>query len=341
MTLSIVFALFLLLFFLPFLPGIAEIVRKEDADPLYIAMNYIKDPRYFGKSFKELLRQATKDFTSDFGIHDVQLSKKEKLEIAGSTNVSAAEQIDHLLCVQGNLVSHENAQFNKEVYVAGNALIGHNNIMHVLAADGNVTIGANVQLQRWVDADGDIDIAARCNLGISASSGRKLHLGRDCHFRRLYGIPITTGDDGTVTIDNFVPPLPPMELLPAEMTFVRIKDRKIPPGAIMGKNVVFPQDVQIGYGSVLRGDVKSYGKLVLEDNVIIDGNVFADGDIIIGRGAKISGHVFSQKTVHISSGTVISRPDTIKSIVGKKSVHIEQNVTIYGYVTTEGEGLIV
>ena len=132
-----------------------------------------------------------------------------------------------------------------------------------------------------------------------------------------------------------------MELLSPELSFVRIKDRTIPPGTIMGKNIVFPQDVQIGYGSILRGNIKSYGKLVLEDNVMIDGNLFADGDIIIGRGAIISGNVFSQKTVHISGGTVISRPDTIKSVIGKKSVRIEENVTIYGYVTTEGEGVVV
>ncbi len=341
MTISIVFALFVLLFFLPFMPGIVELVMKEDADPLYIAMNYIKDPRYFGKSFKQLLNQATNNFTSRHGIHEVQLSKKEKLEITGSTNIPAAGQLNHLLCVQGNLVSGEKVQFNKEMYVTGNSSIGSGSAIHVLAADGNVVIGEDIRLKRWVDADGDIDIAARCNLGISASSGKILRLGPNCHFRRLYGVPVTTGDNGETMTGSLMTLLPPIEPMPPEMTFVRIKDRKIAPGSMIGKNVVFPQDVQIGHGSILRGDIKSYGKLILEDNVAIEGNIFADDDIIIGRGAKISGHVFSQKTVHISSGTVISRPGTIKSIVGKKSVRIEQNVTIYGYVTTEGEGIIV
>jgi predicted acyltransferase (DUF342 family) len=341
MMLSIVFALFILLFFLPFLPGIIEIVRKEDADPLYIAMNYIKDPRYFGRSFKELLHQATDGFTSVPGIRDIQLSKKESLETTGSMDILSAEEVDHLLCVQGDLVSRDKAQFDKEVYVTGNASMGPGNIIQVLAVGGNATIAADVVLKRWLDAEGDIDIGADCNLGISASSGGKLHLGQHCIFRRLYGAPIATGDKGATTIRDFESSLPPMELLPPELSFIRIKDRKIPPGTIMGKNIVFPQDVQIGYGSILRGNIKSYGKLVLEDNVIIDGNLFADGDIIVGRGAIISGNIFSQKTIHIAGGTVISRPDTIKSVIGKKSVRIEENVTIYGYVATEGEGTIV
>jgi predicted acyltransferase (DUF342 family) len=338
---SIVFVLFILLFFLPFLPGIIEMVRKEDADPLYIAMNYIKDPRYFGKSFKELLHHATDGFTAAPGIRDVQLSKKESLEITGSMDILAAEEVDHLLCVQGDLVSRGNAHFNKEVYVTGSASVGPNNIIQVLAVDGNVAIAADVQLNRWLDAEGDIDIGAGCNLGISASSGRKLHLAQNCIFRRLYGVPIVTGNNKITAMHHFKPPLPLSEPVPPELSFVRIKDHTVPPGTIIDKNVVFPQDVQIGYGSILRGNIKSYGKLVLEDNVTIDGNLFADGDIIIGRGAKISGHVFSQKTVHISGGTVISCPDTIKSVIGKKSVRIEENVTIYGYVTTEGEGVVV
>jgi len=341
MMISIVFVLFILLFILPFLPGITELVRKEDAEPLYIAMNYIKDPRYFGKSFKELLHRATDGFTAAPGTRDVQLSKKESLEITGSMDVLNAEKIDHLLCVQGNFVSCGNAQFNKEVYVTGNASVGPNNIIQVMAANGNVTIGADVQLNRWLDADGNIDIGAHCNLGISASSGRKLRLGQDCLFRRLYGVPITTGDNRIIAMNHFKPPLPPTEPVPPELSFVRIKDHTVPPGTIMDKNVVFPQDVQIGYGSIFTGNIKSYGKLVLEDNVTIDGNLFADGDITIGRGAKISGHVFSQKNVYISGGTVVSCPDTIKSVIGKKSVRIEENVTIYGYVTTEGEGVVV
>jgi predicted acyltransferase (DUF342 family) len=341
MTISIIFVLFIALFFLPFLPGISELVRKEDADPLYIAMDYIKDPRYFAKSFKQLLYQATDGFTAAPGTRDIRLSKKESLETTGSMNVLKAGEVNHLLCIQGDLVTRGNFRFHKEVFVTGNVSMGPNDTIQVLAAGGNITVGTDVQLTRWLDADGDIDIGAGCNLGISASSGRKLRLSQNCFFRRLYGVPITTGSGEVPTINDFEPSLVPMELTSPELSFVRIKDRTIPPGTIMEKNVVFPQNVQIGCDSILKGNIKSYGKLVLEDNVTIDGNLFADDDITIGPGAEISGHVFSQKNVYISGGTIISRPDSIKSVVGKKSVRIEQNVTIYGYVTTEGEGTIV
>jgi predicted acyltransferase (DUF342 family) len=89
------------------------------------------------------------------------------------------------------------------------------------------------------------------------------------------------------------------------------------------------------------GSPAPYGELVLEANVIIDGSVFADGEIIVGPNANISGHIFSQKAVYICERTVISCPTTLKTVIGKKSVSIEQNVTIYGYVLTEGDGKIL
>jgi cytoskeletal protein CcmA (bactofilin family) len=100
-------------------------------------------------------------------------------------------------------------------------------------------------------------------------------------------------------------------------------------------------DVKIGKGCLFKGSIKSYGKLTLEENVTIYGNVFTDGDILIGRNARISGHVFSQMSIHISGQTVISNPDKIKSVIGKKFISIEEDVIIYGYVATEGEGRTV
>jgi hypothetical protein len=43
-------------------------------------------------------------------------------------------------------------------------------------------------------------------------------------------------------------------------------------------------------------------------------------------------------SIYISSQSVVSQPNKIKSVIGKKSITIEKNVTIYGYVATEGTG---
>lgn len=305
-------------------------------------MDYIRNPRYFGRSFKRLLHQATAGFTLTPGIRDVKLSKDEKLEISGFHNVSANKEINHMLYIIGGLVSGSNARFNKEIYVVEKAEIGSYNTIQALAGDGNVTVDKGVRFLRWLDAEGDIDVNPDCNLGISASSDKMLSLKGNCFFRRIYGMPVITGpgnnDTRRVVEDNHLTPSGP---LPSPSHFIRRNDSFITPGTICDDNVVFTRDVLIGSGSLFKGSIKCYGKIVLQDNVTVKGNIFADEDIIIGQNIKIDGHVFSQMSIYISEWTVISRPDKIKSVVGKKSVRIEQNVTIYGYVTTEGEGTVL
>jgi predicted acyltransferase (DUF342 family) len=338
MYILITFLLFIFLFLLPFLPGILELYRKEDAEPLFISMDYMRNPRYFGKSFKKLIHRATAGFTLSPGMREIHLSKPETVELAHSFKVSGNREITHMLYVIGELVSDRNVQFNKEVYSTDNTIIGPNNIVRALASDLDITVSEGVQFQRWLDAEGDIEVGANCNLGISASAGNKLSMGENCIFRRLFAMPITTGHNNMASDDRSELSAISNELLPSGLSFIRKKDSLVPPGTIIDNNVVFPQDVLIGQGATIRGHVKSYGQIVIEPGVTIDGNVFADGDIFVGQDVRIRGHLFSQMSIHISKQTVISLPDKIKSVIGKKSISIEKDVTIYGYLATEGEG---
>jgi len=337
----IIFILFILLFLLPFLPGLLEMTGKQDAEPLFISMDYIRNPRYFGRSFKRLIHKATAGFTLSPGMREVKLSKNEDLELAHSLDISSNREVKHMLFVMGNLVSGSQAQFNKEVLVTGDAAIGTDNVIQALAGQGDVSISRGANIRRWLDADGGIHVGPDCNLGISVSAGTSLVLDHNCVFRRLYGMPVATGRGYNMNETCEERPSSPPEPLSSCSSFIRIKDSFISPGTVFNDNIVFPQDVQIGKGSVIKGDVKCYGKIVLEENVTIEGNIFADEDIIIGNNARISGHVFSQMSVYISEKTVFGRPDRIKSIIGKKSISIEQDVVIYGYITTEGEGKII
>jgi predicted acyltransferase (DUF342 family) len=338
MLIFLIFIFFIILFLLPFLPGIIELIRKEDAKPLFVSMDYIRNPRYFGKSFTRMIHRATAGFTFSPGIRDIQLSKSERVELTNSIDIPANKELNHMLYVIGKLASGDHVQFNKEVYATDDVSIGPDNMIQALAGDMKVTIAEGVKFNRWLDAEGDIEIGAKCNLGISVSSGSMLFLSSNCIFRRLYGMPIATGHSGLTAMDLPEPTSPPYKMLPNGLSFIRRHDSSISAGTIIYDDVVFPQDVRIGQGATFKGHIKSYGKIVIEDDVIIEGNVFADGDIIIGRNARIGGHVFSQMSITISGRTIISRPERIKSVIGKKSISIERDVTIYGYVATEGNG---
>jgi predicted acyltransferase (DUF342 family) len=341
MFIWIVFILFIALLLLPFIPGILELIKKEDSEPLFISMDYTRNPRYFGKSYKMLLNRATSGLTLSPGFHEVKLSKNEKIEITESIDIPDKMETNHLLYVTGNFFSGSHALFNKEVYVNGNAVIGSNNIIQAMVGLGSVAVSEGTQFRRWLDADGNITIGANCDLGISVSSGDKINLACNCVFRRLYGMPVVTGPK---KIEEFRHPQKtslPNEPSLSEVSFTRNKDKTVSAGSIINNNIVFLGNVSIGSGTIIKGTIKSYGDILLEQDVIVYGSIFADGDIFIGRNATINGHIFSQKSIFISEQSIISRPDKIKSIIGKKEIQIGQNVTVYGFISTEGFGKTV
>ena len=339
MIIAIVFLLFLLFLLLPFLPGALELSKKEDADPLYIAMDYIRSPRYFSQSFKELLQPALKETNGETGFHEIVLSKKETLEICRSMDIPDEKEIHHLLYVDGDLISGDRVLLDHEVYITHNGVFGRDNVIQALAAEGRVTLGQKTELRRWLDAEGDVHVGEQCNLGINISSGGSIFLGKNCVFRRVFAIPIITGNREIP--DSLELSIASKETPGQESSFIRQKSQNVPKGSILRNNLVFTRKVTIGSGTLIQGNVKAYDEIVLEENVTIDGNIFADASIFIGPDARITGNVFSQKSVHISKGTIISNPLNIKSVIGKKAVNIEPNVLIYGFISTEGNGIVL
>jgi len=88
------------------------------------------------------------------------------------------------------------------------------------------------------------------------------------------------------------------------------------------------------------GSYKSYKSIFIEKAAIIFGDIFAEGDIKIDDDCIVMGNVFSQSRVFIGNNVHISKPGTIKSIIGKKFVELGKNTVIYGYVLSEGEGIV-
>ncbi len=339
MIIILAFAVLVLMFVCPFLPGIIEYYQKTDADPLFVPIDFSRTPRYFGASFRHILSASLShlDVEKD-QITDIMLSKKEKVEITADKIIPAGERVDHILNVRGNLKSGNNVKFNTNIFATGNVFLGEANDVHVLAADGNVSIAQGTKIDRWVDAEDVLDVAANCDLGISATSGGVLRIAENNRFRRLYGMPIVAGINGQPQPVAFENKLFTEVILP-DNSFIRRRKKRVNDDTEVAQNIVFEKSVKIGSGCIFRGAVKSYGNIDIKDNVAVYGNVFADGDVRVGRGSVVLGNLFSQGSIYLASGVKVSRPGVFKSVIGKKAVYIEKGVTIYGYVATEGKGL--
>jgi len=338
MMLAVILLLLIVLFVLPFVPGIWEFRKRQDAAPLFVSMDYHKYPRYFASSFRKKLIDSLNDPHAAEGHRELQLSKREQVQIIDQADFPPGTSVEHILYVSRDLASGDSVALRKEVYVRGSARIGPRNRLQALAADGDISIGRGTRFLRWLDAEGSVHADEACRLGIDAACGGAFAIGRFCSFMRLFGLPVQAGElpagddearDRAGAVEVQVPS-DSIERNPAS----------IPPLSLKSASIISAESLTVGDYSVIRGHIKAHRDLVLGTHVTVTGNLFAEGSIEIGADSMIFGTIFSQQRVVIRASAQIGTKDRIKSVIGKKGVVLEQGARVYGLVMTEGKGLI-
>lgn len=324
----------------PFVGGWREMHVRSDATPLFVNMDYLKDPRYFAISFRRFFKNFLSDDNLSAGVYEVKFSKPEKVRVLEENIIPSGEALDMIAYARRDLATKSGVAFNKEVYVRGSAAIGPHNDLRALVCDGDVSLAENTVLRRWLDAEGNIRASGGCNLGVSLTSGKECLIAAGCVFRRLYGAPVRAGKSrGKVLALAAAAQDPDARIFPPPP--LGAKERNIDeiwPYTSNQFSVIAPGHLRVGASSRVLGHIKSYGNLDIDDNVLITGNVFAEGNIVIGGFCKILGDVFAQGSVSIGDGSQVGRPGTVKSVVGNQAVILSSGVAVYGYVTTEGDG---
>jgi hypothetical protein len=320
MMLPVVFMLLILLFLLPFAAGIRELRRQDDAAPLFINMDYCKDPRYFAVSFRKLLIKSL-DGRSE-GLHVVELSKREAVQISNHAQPNDGAILENILYIIND---------------RGTACIGEGNHVQALACDGDVHVLRGTKFFRWLDAEGSIRVDEECDLGVSATCGGKLDLAPKCSFIRLYGFPVATSADSASGTKDRGADTGDITIFQSESTERNISH--LDPYSVKKCSIITNRTLTIEDHSIIGGHVKSHKKLILGASVTVMGNLFAEGDIEIGPQSRVLGTVFSQGLITLKQGVIIGTRDRIKSVIGKKGILLESGVQVYGYITTEGRGM--
>lgn len=338
---------FVLLIIIPFVPGLIEVTVPKDRYPLPVKnTQYAKDPRYLGKSARRILTQALEGKILEEGRHTVLMSKEETIDLADDLVVPSNERVQNVQYVRGDLRAENGVRFGKEVFVGGVASIGARSRLRTLACDGPLTLGEGTRVSRWLDAEGEIVVGEGCNLGISAASAQGIRLGDRIQFRRLFGNPVTTQD--YIPEGNTSPADAPPSLanIPTKVSTIKDtldlhrKNLDLAEGEEREGHVVVKGNLTFKKGSRLKGSAKVYGATVLEKGAVVLGDIFGEGPVTVGEDAVVLGNIFSQDVVIVLPGARIGRQGALKSVIGKKEVHIAQDVCINGYVLTEGQGRI-
>jgi len=373
----LVVLVFVLLNSVPFLIAVRELLAPKDNTPLYIDMHYSKDPLFFGRKFRKLVDTNLAPLFVTPGMHSIDLSRQEYVEVSTATEIPPGLRFLHIFVGLKCLRTAAKVTFAKELYVRGRAEIGEGNEIKAVYAEDDLVLGKGVVLHRWGYSRRNIIVGGGANLGRNLASEGAMIIRPGCRFQSLYGLPIcfsaNGGDIGSLAtrqVGEFgshpVAASIQTEWVhsPGELFFNWIPLKSSPEtgdgiegygdgsswhfsqesahllaGSRVHCNIVSKRNLFIGEGCVMDASVKSYGAIHLRKGVVVKESLFAEGDIRIDENVQVWGNVFSQSRVTIGPGVKIGRPGSVKSVICKKGLVVDQDAVIFGYVLTEGEGM--
>ncbi len=332
--------------FLPFWPGLRESLWPRDEYPLPIKLDYSKDPRHMGNSFRRLLSEGLGNKAPAPGVRTVRLSKDETVEVQSDSRIERGMILPHILLVQGDLKTQSRVTFRKELYVSGSASIGRRCRLRSLACDAHAVLDPDIRISRWIDANGDIRVGAGSRLGVSCSCAGQLVLDHGVEFQRLFSPQITSPDYQERHLPEHPSGCKPRKAAAKiktidDVTNYRRQSSLLLSGTVIEQDLIVKGDLSLADRVSIHGDVRCEGRAIIGRDSVIFGDLFVEGPVEILHNAIVFGNVFSQDWVQLYPGVRIGRAGRSKSIVAKKRIVVDRNVAICGYVLTEGKGLVL
>jgi predicted acyltransferase (DUF342 family) len=273
----------------------------------------------------------------------ISLSKLEEVIETDKVEMEPNQSCKSLIYAENSdFMPREGIVFQKEIYVRKNAYLERIPLLRAIACDGDLSLGSGTRIIRWADAEGTLTSHDNCDLGISTTSAKKLLVGRNCLFKRLYApeIWLGLGDGGPDTVRTA--PVPEEAVINEEIMrdIEYVDDEITDENGILPYTIVTRKDLTVVGGYVVQGHISCDKDVEIGSGAVVHGNIFAEGSVFIGSNAVVLGLVFTQEDVYVDDGSVIGQPNKVKSVVARGDIEFGSNCRVYGYIGTEKNGRI-
>lgn len=314
---------------LPYLPGLREIWQQTDVDPLRITRRSQVDIRFFARGFRRLIEGEVADAIAASRGEGEKVtgafpSGDRWLAVGGPDAAPCDPPLDEDEVCSTAILSGDDLELPDEsvhlgeIYGARKVRGGRRCVYRALLADGELTVGRESVVLRWIHADGDAYVATGTLLFGRASCDGTLRLEEGCAFERINAPEVVFGITGG---EATPPPDPPDEEKPLEpkdlSNRVEVAGRRwlvhgkleVPPGKVIPADLVVTDSAIIGRGCRLEGSVKARWDVTVEDGVRVTGSAVAGRDVILGKGVLVGGPVISEREVVLGGHCVVGSPE--------------------------------
>ena len=317
--------IFICMFSMPLLVAVLYF-RTKKGQILKIKQDYVKNARYFGRSFSSLVEKALPEMKNGM----IMLSRQEKvLEIDGNQEFVQPEIEDLVIARNANLCLRQgDLHFQKEIYSEKDALFVKENIqLRAVYSKKRLLFGNKIRLLRWADAECAVAVYDECDLGERVSSGEQLVIGFDNHFHSLYAPVIRLGQRPEEP-DRFMEGRDPRIFRMPVINSHEYNRHYIDDDMVTESGTV-------PYTIISRGNIK-----VIED-IILQGDIHSDGAVRIMENATVLGNIFTQGNIIFEEGASAGQPGKITSVIARETITFYGSNYVYGYVVSEGSGKIL
>lgn len=314
-----------LIYYLHFVVAQRAWRRLKGVQSNEIDLHYVRVEDYFGKSFRAKMQDwmelpALESSTAN--LREIEKGN-EKLFVAPVAAYPDSIRESGILAVEDTFTCGANCRFLREIYAKQSADIGVNSKLQAIAVDGDLTLRQGVEVVRWVDARGVLDIRDRCRVGARATSTGKIRLGLDSRCLSLFApeietqgrqeavvslqlaragsilIPPPENEDGTLAEQDGIN-LKKLHRMSAD-TWIYEGDLEFQEPVHLRANLVVMGKFVCGEASLLEGDVRAR-TIEVGAVSLCKGNLVAERELLLGRRATFQGVLHAGGMMRLARG---------------------------------------
>lgn len=358
--------LFFLFFSVSFYFGFREWYRPLDAAPLPIDVEYVRIENYFGRSFRAKMQQWLAEAQPNglaapprpAGALLTTPTGEQLLTVPGG-RLEGQDEEDELVFCEGDLTLAAGATFRREIYCRGRLETEAAVQLQAAAAEGDVILGSESDVARWVDAEGKIVLRSGTVVRSRVSSSASIELEQQVQVQSLYAPVISTGGykpaphpDGNPGVAG--PPVIPKAsetapaAVPAYLQGVRCSqlspdtwlvqdDLDLASGSRVLSNLIVKGTLRSGSDCHFDGDIKA-SRIQLGNRNRVWRNLVSEGSIEVGEASIVAKNVVAETNIRLSSGVRVGQPESPVAVCAGGNVILEQNIAVCGKVAA-GRGI--
>ena len=342
------------LFLLPLVPAIKEWLRPTDAQPLNVVREHGGHISHFANSFQRFVNSQLRPIlerasTGQAQVDEVLPDGTKVIALPSASTLQAIHQstgdqeTEALILAAGDLTLPGDHTFTGEVYVEGSLHSGSGLVLRAVLAKGDIHLGSEAYVLRWLHADGQLVAGENCKLYGRASASQRVTLSPGCFFTRIHA-PHIEFIPANLLRGNSAPPsrrfeMPKLLQSSSNGRWLMRGNLTVTANTWHKGHLIASEDLQVGTGAFVSGAIKGRD-VVLEAGCRVHGSVVARERVIMERDSHAMGPIVAEHVVEIGPGCVVGAPDQPTTITAP-SIRVAPGAVVHGLIWAREEGRVL